>query len=145
MSEMLTLWLFILIASIVVEVISLGLTSIWFAGGALAAAILAALGAPAWLQVLGFLVVTLLLLFFTRPIAVKHFNKKRVRTNVESMVGRKAIVTGEINNLQATGIVSVSGQEWSARSVDEDVIIQPGAVVVVKAIDGVKLMVAEEA
>ena len=116
MSEMVTLWLVVLIVSIGVEVATLGLTSIWFAGGAVVAVIAAALQAPIWLQILLFFAVSLLLLFFTRPVAVRYFNKDRVRTNVESMIGRQAIVTSEIDNLQGIGQVTVGGQEWSART-----------------------------
>lgn len=107
MSEMVTLWLVVLIVSIGVEVATLGLTSIWFAGGAVVAVIAAALQAPIWLQILLFFAVSLLLLFFTRPVAVRYFNKDRVRTNVESMIGRQAIVTSEIDNLQGIGQVTV--------------------------------------
>ena len=88
MNEMMIIWLVILIVSIAVEVVTLGLTSIWFAGGALIAVVFAALSLPIWLQILVFLVISLLLMVFTRPIAVKYFNRDRVRTNVESMVGR---------------------------------------------------------
>ena len=80
-------------------------------------------------------------MFFTRPIAVKYFNKDRVKTNVESMVGRQAIVTDEIDNLKAAGQVTVNGQEWTARSWDEKVKIPVGEVVTVRAINGVKLIV----
>lgn len=138
------LWLVVLIVSIVVEVVSLGLTSIWFAGGALAAAVVAAVGAPLWLQILLFVAVTLLLLVFTRPIAVKYFNKERVRTNVESLIGRQAIVISEIDNMQGIGQVTVGGQEWSARSYEEGKQIPVGAVVRVAAVSGVKLIVTEE-
>ena len=116
MSEMVILWLVVLIVSIGVEVATLGLTSIWFAGGAVVAVIVAAFHGPVWLQILLFFAVSLLLLFFTRPVAVRYFNKDRVRTNVESMIGRQAIVTSEIDNLQGIGQVTVGGQEWSART-----------------------------
>ena len=75
-----------------------------------------------------FSLVSLVLLFFTRPIAVKYFNRDRVKTNVESMVGRQAIVTEEIDNMKATGQVTVSGQEWTARSWDEGVKIPEGEI-----------------
>lgn len=136
-------WLILLIICIAVEVPTLGLTTIWFAGGALAAIFMAVIGAPIWLQAIVFIVVSLVLLFFTRPIAVKYFNKDRVKTNVESMVGRQAIVISEIDNLQGIGQVTVGGQEWSARSADDQVKIVVGAVVVVVAINGVKLIVRD--
>lgn len=141
MNEMMILWLVILIGAIIIEAVTLGLTSIWFAGGALVAVLAAALNAPVAVQVILFLVVSLLLLFFTRPIAVKYFNKDRVKTNVESLVGRKAIVTGEIDNLKAVGQVTLGAQEWSARSLDPEQGIALGTVVEVVAIDGVKLIV----
>ncbi|MBQ2101046.1 MAG: NfeD family protein [Lachnospiraceae bacterium] len=137
-------WIVILIVAIIVEIISLGLTSIWFAGGALVALIAAALHAPLWLQILLFVAVSLLLLLFTRPIAVKYFNKDRVRTNAESIVGRQGVVTETIDNLQGVGTVSVGGQEWTARNVDEDQVIEKGSVVEVVAISGVKLICKAE-
>ena len=144
MSEMMILWLVVLIVSIVVEIISLGLTSIWFAGGAIVALILSAVSLPLWLQILVFLVVSIVLMIFTRPIAVKYFNKDRVRTNVESMIGRQAIVISEVNNLQGIGQVTVGGQEWSARSEDDSQRFAVGTVVDVVAVSGVKLIVRED-
>lgn len=137
-------WLVLLIICIGIEVATMGLTTIWFAGGALVAIFAAVVGAPIWLQAVIFIVVSLVLLFFTRPIAVKYFNKDRVKTNVESMVGRQAIVISEIDNLQGIGQVTVGGQEWSARSAADQVKIAVGAVVVVVAINGVKLIVREQ-
>ncbi len=137
-------WLVLLIICIGIELATMGLTTIWFAGGALVAILAAVLGAPIWLQAVLFIIVSLLLLFFTRPIAVKYFNKDRVKTNVESMVGRQAIVISEIDNLQGIGQVTVGGQEWSARSAVRQGKIDVGAVVTVVAINGVKLIVREE-
>lgn len=136
-----TIWLIVLIICIIAEAISLGLTTIWFAGGALVSAVLAGFGLPIAVQLVAFFVVSLLLLFFTRPIAVKYFNVKRVRTNVEGLIGKQGIVTADIDNVRATGQVTVNGQEWSARSVDDNVNITSGTVVKVKAINGVKLIV----
>ena len=136
-------WLVLLIICIGIEVATMGLTTIWFAGGALVAIFAAVVGAPIWLQAIIFIVVSLVLLFFTRPIAVKYFNKDRVKTNVESMVGRQAIVISEIDNLQGIGQVTVGGQEWSARSAEEQVKIAVGAVVMIVAINGVKLIVRD--
>ena len=105
------------------------------------AVIVAAFHGPVWLQILLFFAVSLLLLFFTRPIAVRYFNRDRVRTNVESMIGRQAIVTSEIDNLQGIGQVTVGGQEWSARTETDGVNLQPGTVVDIVAVSGVKLIV----
>ncbi len=141
MSEMLIFWLVLLIVAIVVEVLTMGLTTIWFAGGALVAILAAMLHLPIWLQIILFAGVSLTLLFFTRPVAVKYFNRDRIKTNVESMVGRQAVVTGEIDNIQGIGQVTLSGQEWSARSTDEKVRIPVGSVVNIVSVSGVKLIV----
>lgn len=141
MNEMLIFWLVLLIVAIVAEVLTMGLTTIWFAGGALVAILATVLHAPIWLQIVLFFLVSLLLLAFTRPVAVKYFNRDRVRTNVESMVGRQAVVTGEIDNIQGIGQVTLSGQEWSARSTDDRVRIPVGSVVDVVSVSGVKLIV----
>lgn len=138
-----TIWLIIFVACIVVEIITMGLTTIWFAGGSLVASVAAAIGAPLWLQIVLFVAVSLLLLYFTRPIAVKYFNKDRVKTNAESLVGKQAIVISEIDNLQGIGQVTVGGQEWSARTTEEGITLPVGSVVIIRAISGVKLMVEE--
>ncbi len=139
-----TIWLIVFVACIVIEIITMGLTTIWFAGGALIAAVGAALGAPLWLQIVLMVLVSLVLLYFTRPIAVKYFNKDRVKTNVESLVGKQAIVISEIDNLQGIGQVTVGGQEWTARTVDESITLPVGSVVIVRGVSGVKLMVEEK-
>lgn len=133
-------WLGIMIVAILIEIATMGLTTIWFAGGALVAVLAAAIHLPLPVQIIAFLVVSVLLLVFTRPVAVKYFNKDRVRTNAESLVGRQAIVTADIDNLQNCGQVTVNGQEWSARSMDDSG-IAAGTVVQVAAISGVKLIV----
>ena len=136
-------WLVLLVILIVIELITMGLTTIWFAGGALAAALVSIPGTPVVLQVIVFLIVSLVLLFFTRPGAVKYFNKDRVRTNIESMIGRQAIVVSEINNVEGIGQVNTGGMEWSARSSYHNVVLPVGAVVTVLGVDGVKLIVEE--
>ena len=141
MNNMVIFWLVLVIIAIAVEVLTLGLTSIWFAGGALVALLLGLFNLPVVLQVAVFVIVSLILLVFTRPIAVKYFNKDRVKTNVESLIGRQAIVISEIDNIQAIGQVTVGGQEWSARSADDKKQFQVGEVVEIVAINGVKLIV----
>ena len=125
--SMTVFWLIVLVVLVVIELLTMGLTTIWFAGGALAATIAALFHAPVAVQVILFLVVSGVLIFSTRPLAVKYFNKDRVRTNAESLVGRQAIVISEIDNLQGIGQVNVGGMEWSART----------------RVDGVKLVVEE--
>lgn len=144
MTNPVVIWLIILVVLVVIEIFTLGLTTIWFAGGALVAIIVAALGGPIWLQVLAAIIVSAVLLFFTRPVAVKYFNRDRERTNAESLVGRQAIVISEINNLQGIGQVTINGMEWTARTIVDGQVIKPGEVVIIRGINGVKLLVERE-
>ncbi|MCH5262910.1 MAG: NfeD family protein [Lachnospiraceae bacterium] len=141
--NMTVFWLVVLVVLVIIELLTMGLTTVWFAGGALIATFAALFNAPFALQVILFLLVSALLLFFTRPLAVKYFNKDRVRTNAESLVGRQAIVISEIDNLQGIGQVNVGGVEWSARTRMDGVKLPVGTVATVLAINGVKLVVEE--
>lgn len=141
--NMTVMWLGILVILVVIELFTMGLTTIWFAGGALVAALVSIPGTPLIVQILFFLIVSILLLYFTRPVAVKYFNRDRTRTNVESLIGRQAIVISEINNIEGIGQVNTGGMEWSARSSYHNIVIPVGAVVTVLGIDGVKLIVEE--
>ena len=134
-------WLIVFVVLLVIEIATMGLTTIWFAGGALVAMVVALLGGPVWLQVLLFFVVSGILVVFTRPIAAKYFNQDRLKTNAESVVGKQAVVTAEIDNVKETGEVLVHGQEWSARGVTQYPQIAKDTVVVVEEIEGVKLYV----
>ena len=137
-------WLAVAIVLLVVEIITLGLTTIWFAGGALVACIAAALQADFLVQVILFLVVSVMLLFFTRPVAVRYMNKNRTKTNAESLMGKEAVVLQEINNLKASGQVQLNGIEWTARAENMEDVIEKGAIVYVKKIEGVKLIVTRK-
>ena len=137
-------WLAALATFVVIEIATMGLTTIWFAGGTLVALVLAMLDASFYVQSGAFLVISIVLLVSTRPLAMKFFNQERVKTNVDSIIGKKAIVLAQINNLKEEGQVSVNGMEWSARAYEDGYVIPAGAVVEVKEIRGVKLIVAEE-
>ena len=134
-------WLIAVAVLVIIEVATLGLTTIWFAAGALVATVAAALGAPLFVQIALFLIVSVLVLIFVRPFAVKFFNQDREKTNVDSMLGQKGIVTAQIDNLQAAGQVTLNGMEWTARAVSDDRVIPEGSVVIVRDIQGVKLIV----
>lgn len=133
-------WLVILVVMLIVEFATQGLTTIWFAFGSIVGLILAALKLPIWLQVIGFAVVSLLLLIFTRQIALKYYNNSRLKTNVCAMVGKQAVVIADIDNNEGLGQVKVEGMEWSARSLN-GAMIKIGEVVTVKSVEGVKLIV----
>lgn len=134
------IWLIVMVVCLVVEISTLGLASIWFAGGALLAMIIALIGGPLWLQILVFLVASIVLLIFTRPLATKFFNQNRTKTNVESVVGKQAIVTEAIDNIKGQGRIVTDGMEWTARSFDSSV-IEEGSIVTIEKIEGVKAFV----
>ena len=90
-----------------------------------------------------FAVISLVLLFTTRPVALKHFKLSDMeKTNVESLVGKQVIVSETIDNLKATGQVKVNGLEWTARAADETDIIPQGTEVTINEVSGVKLIVS---
>ena len=135
------LWLILLIILLVIEAISLELTTIWFAGGALAAFIAALVGADVVVQVVLFLAVSIVLLVFTRPVAMRYLNRNKTPTNAESLIGEQAVVTQTINNLMGRGVVLVNGMEWTARSQENSEMIEKDTIVRILRIDGVKLIV----
>lgn len=139
-----TYWLIALAVLLVIEIITLGLTTIWFAGGALVAFLLSLVSDSFILELVVFLVVSLVLLFFTRPIAQKYFNKQRVKTNYESLIGRDGKVIERIDNFNNTGQVVVGGLEWTARALDSQEIIETGERVIIRKVSGVKLIVEVE-
>ncbi len=137
-------WLVLFVALLIVEIITMGLTTIWFAGGALAAFLAGFIGFGLAVQVIVFLVVSVLLLVLTRPIAVRYFNQERQKTNAERLIGEKALVLEDIDTLKAVGRVSVGGQEWSAKTDVPDGKIGRDTIVEVEGIQGVKLIVSKK-
>ena len=134
-------WLGAVVLLLVIEAITMGLTTIWFAGGALAAFFVALAGGPMLLQIGVFLVISPLLLIFTRPAAAKFMNQKVERTNVDSLIGKHAVVTETVDNLKGTGRVQIGGADWKARSGEESLILNKDEIVKVSRVDGVKLIV----
>ena len=138
------IWLGILAVLLIIEGLTTALTTIWFAGGALAAAVAAGFGAGIVPQLLLFFAVSLVLLFFTRPMALKLMNKDTEKTNVNSLPGKTAVVIQKIDNLAQTGQVRINDIEWLARTPDDNVTIPEGTVVVIKEVHGVRLIVEKK-
>ena len=133
-------WLAVFVLLIVIELATMGLTTIWFAGGAVAGFIASMLGANVVIQAVVFFVVSIVLLIFTRPFAVRYINSNKTKTNFDGLIGQEALVLEEINNIRETGCARLEGKEWTARSVD-DIVIPADTVVIVERIEGVKLIV----
>ncbi|MDE6956917.1 MAG: NfeD family protein [Lachnospiraceae bacterium] len=138
---MMLIWLALVIVLIVIEIFTVGLTTIWFAGGALAAIVINLLGLGMVWQIIAFLVVSGVLLFFTRPWALKYINSNRVKTNYEGVIGKVIRITEIVDNMNQTGKAVVNGQEWSVRSEQDKVILGEGTLAKVVKIEGVKLIV----
>ena len=133
-------WLVVFILLILIELATMGLTTIWFAGGAVAGFVASMLGVNVVIQATAFFAVSILLLFFTRPFAVRYINSNKTKTNVDGLIGQEALVLEEINNIRETGCARLEGKEWTARSMN-DTVIPKDTVVTVERIEGVKLMV----
>lgn len=134
-------WVVIMVVFLVVEAATAGLTCIWFAIGALAALIAALFGAPIWLQLVWFFVVSVVTLYFTRPLVLKFVNSRSQPTNADMVIGKEALVTEAIDNVESAGAVAVGGKVWTARSENGEP-IEVGSIVTVLRIEGVKLIVS---
>ncbi|RGC72849.1 NfeD family protein [Lachnospiraceae bacterium AM23-2LB] len=134
-------WLGLLILFLVIEIATVGLTTIWMAGGALGALILDLAGLNLWWQIGAFLVVSFTMLVFTRPFVVKYINSHHEKTNYEGIIGKVVRITEKVDNLQQTGTAVVNGLEWTTRAERDDVILNPGDLAKVVNISGVKLIV----
>ncbi len=134
-------WLALLIVFIIVECATVELVSIWFAGGSLVAMFLAMAGVDQGWQVAVFFAVSLLLLILTRPVTMRHLNKKKTKTNYESVIGTVIKVTETVDNFNQTGTAFADGKDWTVRAAEEGVVIKEGEVAEVVAIEGVKLIV----
>ena len=133
-------WAVAVVAFVILEIATVGLASIWFALGALCALIAALLGAPLWLQIVWFAIVSIATLLLTRPLAKKYINGKTMATNADRVIGRRAVVKERIDELAGTGAVLADGKMWSARTADGST-VEPGNIVTVREIRGVKLIV----
>lgn len=139
-SEMLSIiWAILIVFFTVVEAFTLGLTSIWFAVGSLAALIASALGLSLVVQVFAFIIVAVVLLVYTRPLARKIFKIGQNKTNIDALIGKTGFVIKAITPTEV-GQVKLNGQIWTAKGPEHET-IDMGLEVEVLAIEGVKLIV----
>ena len=137
------IWIALIIIFAVIEIITVGLTSIWFAGGALVALLAYALGLNVIWQFILFVLVSFILLVFTRPWAMKYLKPHLVKTNYETVIGQNVCLTEDVDNIKGTGTAVLKGQEWTARAWEEGKTYPAGMIVSVKEIHGVTLYVTE--
>lgn len=134
------MWLILAIVLVGIEAATLGIFTIWFAIGALAALIISLTGLPFLYQVIAFIITSGVLLYFTRPIVKNFLVKKTHRTNSNRLIGEKGVVIEKIDVVLGKGQVKIFGQIWSARSFDNES-IDVDEMVEVQEISGVKLIV----
>ncbi|MBQ3261962.1 MAG: NfeD family protein [Oscillospiraceae bacterium] len=137
---MTAVWAIAIVAFLVLEGMTTGLVSIWFAVGSLAALLASLFGAPVWLQLVWFFIISIAAVIITRPLARKYLNSKTQATNADMYVGKECLVIETIDNVAGTGAVKVAGKVWTARSADGNV-IPAGARAEGLRIEGVKLIV----
>ena len=133
-------WLILLVALVTGEAITVGLTFIWFAVGAMGGLLVAVLNGPVWLQIVVFLALSALTLILVRPAAAKLLTPGISPTNADRVLSQIALVTEEINNIAETGQVKLFGQVWTARSENGEVIPVQSRVRILR-IEGVKVFV----
>ena len=122
------IWLVILAIMILIEAVTMGLTTVWFALGALGAAVVTGFGGGFWLQFTVFVILSFLSMIVFRPIAMRFFNPVKEKTNIDEIIGKKAVVIDQ-------------GMEWTARAEEENDRIEKDAEVEIIAVKGVKLIV----
>lgn len=138
------LWVVLIIVFIIGELISVGLTSIWFAAGALIALIAAVIGAGPVVQFVLFLAVSIILLASTRSWAQKYINSRTQSTNADRIIGERIRIAERVSNIDQTGMALVQGKEWTVRTRTDSETIEEGQYARVVEISGVKLIVEKE-
>ena len=136
-------WIALIVVLLLVEIGTVGLTAIWFAGGALAGLIGKLVGLNIYVQVVLFIIVSAVLICFTRPWALKYMKPRLVKTNYETVVGEKVCLIEPVDNTIGTGTAVYKGQEWTARAYEDGKVYEAGTIVQVKEIRGVTLYVIE--
>lgn len=139
---MLYIWIGFFILSVIVEVNTMNLIAIWFMPGTLIAIVLALLSVPVWIQVLVWLVITVVVFAATGRLSARLRHPKVHPTNADRVIGQTAIVTETVSDYEQTGLVRVMGQIWSARTDETADAIPVGTEVRILRIEGVKLIVS---
>ena len=134
-------WVGITIICVVIESLTLSLTTIWFGISAFVMVFLAFTPLPFPAQLFIFVVLAFVLLIFTRPVVKQKINQKKIATNYERIIGQIAVVTKKITALDK-GSVKINGMEWTA-AVKEDITLEEGSKCIVEEIAGVTAYVKQ--
>ena len=135
------IWLIIAGVCFVIEMMTAGFLVFWFGVGALLTMIVSLIVDNIILQTCIFIISSTLLIFLTKPLVQKLYkSNKKVETNVYSIIGKKGIVTQDINETHGVGQIKVAGEVWSAKTTDGST-IEKGTQIEIIKIDGVKAVV----
>lgn len=139
---MLWVWVILLAAFIIIEAATAQLVTVWFAVGSFAALVTSFFTDSILIQVVVFVIISAITLAVTRPLVKKMTKTQKQPTNADMYINQEGIVTEEINNIEATGLVKVKGSVWTARTEDDGFTVPVGTHVNVVKIEGVKLIVS---
>lgn len=134
------IWAAAIIVFGIAEAVTAQLVSIWFVLGAVVGLVAALCGGNLYIQLIVFIVVSIIALVITRPLIKKYIKPKKEHTNADRVLTQDGIVVEEINNINGTGQVKIDGKIWTARSSDGN-IIPVDSIVWTEKISGVKLIV----
>lgn len=143
MDLLLIMWIVLTVVFVVIEALTVQIVTIWFAAGSVGAIIANILDASGTVQLLVFVAVSAITLAVARPLLKKYTKTEPVATNADMLIGKKAVVTERIENENSKGRVCIGGADWAARSL-ENQSIEKGQNVLIKSIEGVKLIVTKE-
>lgn len=115
MDVLMWIWLGIFIAALLVEFATADMVSIWFSIAAIPSFVIALFNGPEWLEISLFVVLTLVLFFFTRPLVMRYFKVNEIKTNVDSIIGQEGIVIERIES-SGKGRVKLRLNDWAAIS-----------------------------
>lgn len=134
------IWLVIFLLLLAIEIVTLGLTTIWFAIGAIAAFVVTLCGLGTTVQLVVFIVVSIVSLILTRPIVVKYLNKDKIKTNVDELIGKNAIIVKDADGVNSFGEANLNGEIWMAKSFD-GAYLKKDEIVEIVSVEGIKLVV----
>ena len=136
------IWIAVFIIAVIVEALTITFAALMIGIGAVAAFLLEIAGLSSTIQIMGFILVSIVLLLLVKPVMNKYFALKKIeKTNIDAIIGEKGYVTKQINNLKQTGEVKVNGLFYTARNAESDEVIDVDTLVQVVRVEGVKLLV----
>jgi membrane protein implicated in regulation of membrane protease activity len=138
------LWVILACAFGVGEMLTTSFFLAPFALGAALAAVVSVAGGGSVAAVISFVVASVLVLAFVRPIARRHMKMPpQIRTGAAALIGKDAIVLERIENLEGVGCVRIDGEVWTARALYDNEVIEKGTRVQIVDIKGATALVSE--